>query len=283
MLIPLDPGRALFGRVLQDNGQPLDQATLMLYRFIQSRPRDAGDAPALRIFVSEQVTKEDGEFRFEGLQLDRYELVAMHPVHGMGQWRLEPHGQAEDLRLEPRRRAVGRVVRDGTSASGIRVAVMPDIGEFSGAEDELQLAGGEALTDEDGRFSVALPSTGKAELRVGDETTGIRRIAVGSGGTKSTLVDAGVIELGGRRAVSLIVEASDGCDLLLTGPAGSAGWTMMRARRAGASMFDVDLPEPGRWLVAASCGGRERLVSPSVIHVPARGRDILSFRLTLIP
>ena len=283
MLIPLDPGRSLFGRVHQDDGRPLDGATLMLYRFMQTRTREGGDSPPLRMLVSEQATKDDGEFRFDGLQLDRYELVAMHPVHGMGQWRLEPHGQAEDLRLEHRRRAVGRVVRDGTAASGVRVAVMPDIGEFATAADELQLAGGEALTDEDGRFSVALPATGKAELRVGDETTGIRRIAVGSAGTTATIVDVGVIELGARRAVSLIVEASDGCDVLLTGPAGSAGLTMMRARRAGASVFDVDLPEPGRWLVAASCGGRERLVSPSFIDVPARGRDILSFRLTLIP
>jgi hypothetical protein len=131
----------------------------------------------------------------------------------------------------------------------------------------VRLAGGEGLTDADGRFTIALPLRGRAELRIGDARDGIRRVGVGAADQAARATDVGVIDLSSIVTVSLVLEASEGCDLLLSGPTGRAGMTLMRARRVGPSMFEAAVPEPGRWLVAATCGTRERIVLPSAIDV----------------
>ncbi len=72
-------------------------------------------------------------------------------------------------------RAVGRVVRDGVPAAGVRVVVVPALAQFAVSGDVTELRGGETETDPDGRFTISLAPRGSGELRVGDERGGVRR------------------------------------------------------------------------------------------------------------
>jgi hypothetical protein len=203
----------------------------------------------------------------------------MHATLGQGMWELEPAWQPVDLVLTPRAQAIGQVVREGAPAAGVRVVVMPDLAEFASAEDPLTLAGGETQTDHDGRFRVALPARGHTELRIGGEADGLRRVTIGPAESARGAIDVGTIDLSRLPPISLVLEASDGCELLLTGPASRAGMTMVRARRVGASVFEAGLPEPGRWFVVATCARTERSVIPAFIDATGVP-DGVSVRLT---
>jgi hypothetical protein len=174
---------------------------------------------------------------------------------------------------------VGRVLRDGAPARGIPVVIVPDLAEFAAMADVTELRGGETETDLDGRFSVALGSRGTGELRIGNDGTGVRRVPLAAAEAQARVVDVGTIELVTQSPLTLVLEAADGCGLLLTGPLGRTGLTVVRASSVGPAMFEAAVPEAGRWQVVAVCGGRERAVLPPTISVPPGARD-LTVRLT---
>jgi hypothetical protein len=184
-----------------------------------------------------------------------------------------PDGQEASITLRPSPTAVGRVVRDGVPVPRILVRVVPDLSQFAEAEDVTLLRGGEATTDEDGRFVVGVPTSG-GEVRVGDETSGMRRIPVASAQPLPARIDLGTIDLPHTRSVLIAMEAADGCELLFTGPAGRAGLTIARAARIGPAMFKVEVPEPGRWTVVGVCRGHERAVVPGTVEVAASDAEI---------
>ena len=78
---------------------------------------------------------------------------------------------------------------------------------------------------------------------------------------------------------TLVLEDGRACDILLTGPAGRTGMTVVRSARIGPAMSQAVVPEPGRWQVVAACGARERPVLPAWIEVSPSARDI-TVRLT---
>lgn len=276
--VDLEPAASIAGRVSAGPGMVAKDAVVALYRFV-GEPANSEKRGPKRILQAETQTGDDGEFRFDDLAVERYELVAMHSTYGRVQRVVEPDGQEVDLALRRPPYAVGRVLRDGVPAGGVHVVVMPDLGVYAASEDVTELRGGEDTTGEDGRFSVALASRGAAEVRIGDLHTGMRRIPLASAETLPRIVNLGTVELAPVPPITFVLEASDGCDLLLTGPVGRAGMAVITARRTGPAMFEARVGEPGRWMIVAVCARRERAVAPAFIDVRTNARD-LTIRLS---
>ena len=276
--IDLEPVARLAGTVSAGRGVVVKGADVLLYRFVTDTGR-AEKRPPKRILLAETRSGDEGEFRFENLAVERYELVAMHTAYGRVERVVDPDGQEIDLTLQRPSYAIGRVLRDGVVTPGVQVSVLPDLAAYAASEDVTEFLGGETTTGDDGRFSVALAPRGAMEVRVGDAQVGMRRFQLGAAETLARVVDLGTIDLSPPPAVTLVLEGAEGCDLLLTGPSGRPGMAVVRARRIGPAMFDARVPEPGRWSIVAACGRQERSVVPAFIDVPAAGPD-MSVRLS---
>lgn len=276
--IQLQPPATVFGRVSGLGGNPAAEAVVTLYRFAHD-DRDRDKQSPRRITVAEVRADADGAFHFGDLAFEPYEIVAIHPALGRGVRRVIPDGRETDVVLRSSAQLKGRVLRNGMPARGVRVAIVPDLAQFAAAGDLTEMRGGDTQSDEDGRFVVSLAARGSSELRIGDERAGVRRVPLGPAESLSGVIDIGDVELGATAVVTFVLEGDGSCDILLTGPAGRTGMSVLRSSRIGPALSQAVVPEPGRWHVAAVCGPRERAVVPASIDVPASARDI-TVRLT---
>ena len=264
--ISLGTGHSLHGRISRADGKAVSGVALGLYRLFDDQ-KDVPEKRQTRLLVSNLVTGSDGAFRFDDLGAERFELIGLHGTLGRSEWRIEPGPEPHELVMQPRSQVVGRVVRAGAPVPAIRVTVMPAMEQLAISEDVTRLAAGEVRSGADGGFTLALPVQGRAELRIGSEAAGVARVQLGPAESAPARIDVGPIELPVLPTLSIVLEASEGCDLMLTGPAGSAGMTLVRAVRVGPSMYEATLPEHGRWFAGARCAGRGRAVSPGLIDV----------------
>lgn len=266
--VDLEAAASIAGRVTDSTGAAAPGTIVALYRLIPDSSTGQKRS-SRRVSVAETTTDEDGAFRFGDLAGERHDLLAFHVAKGRAERTVDPDGLDVEITLRPPSQATGRVIRDGVPAAGIRIATVPDMAAFATSEDVTELLGGETSTDRDGQFMVALAPRGTIELRIGDETTGVRRVALGNAESLPRLVDVGTIELGPLPPLTLVLEQSGGCELLLTGPMERLGLTVQSATRVGPSLYRTALPEPGSWLIAARCAGRPRALIQSIVEVPA--------------
>lgn len=276
--VQLQPAATVSGRVRNAADIPAFDAVLTLYRFARG-DRDRDRKPPLRITVAETHADSEGAFHFDDLSIEPYEVVAMHPVFGRGVRRVTPDGREIDVALRSTAQAVGRVLKDGLPAAAVRVVVLPDLAQFAAAGDITELRGGETQTGEDGRFAVSLASRGSGELRIGDEGAGVKRLSLGAAEKQTGVIDVGDIELNSGASVTFVFDAAGSCEILLSGPVGRTGLSVVRGVRIGPAMFQATLPEPGRWHTVAVCGTKERAVLPGWLDVPPSARDV-TIRLT---
>jgi hypothetical protein len=270
----LDESSSVTGHVLDSSRAAVSGAVVTLYRLI-AEPDSTRDPK--RVAIAEALSGADGQFHFGDLARERHQVLAFHIERGRAEGSVDADGADLQLILRTPARSVGVVRRDGVAVAGVRVATVPDLAQFMAVDDVTELAGGESETDRDGRFSVAMPARGTVELRVGNETAGVRRLVLGDAASLPAVVDVGTIDLTPLPLLTLVLEESAGCELLLAGPVGRAGLTSQRATRQGPSMFDVRLPEPGSWLVSATCSGRIRDLAPALIDLAtdAVGRTVV--------
>jgi hypothetical protein len=276
--IQLQASATVFGRVSVPGGNAAAEAMVTLYRFAPD-DRDRDKQAQRRITIAEMRADTDGAFQFSDLALEPYEIVAIHPVLGRGVRRVTPDGRETDVVLRSTAQVRGRVLRNGLPASGVPVVIVPDLAQFAAAGDLTELRGGETESNEDGRFIVSLAARGSNELRIGDERAGVRRVPLGPAESLSGVIDLGDVDLGATAVVTFVLEGNGTCDILLTGPTGRTGMSVLRSSRIGPALSQVAVPEPGRWQLVAACGGMERVVVPGVIAVPASARD-MTVRLT---
>jgi hypothetical protein len=276
--VQLQPAVMVSGRVRNAADSPAFDAVVTLYRFARG-DRDRDRKPPLRISVAETHADSEGAFHFDDLSIEPYEVVAMHPVFGRGVRRVTPDGREIAIALRSAAQAVGRVLKDGVPAAAVRVVVLPDLAQFAAAGDITELRGGETQTGEDGRFAVTLASRGSGEVRIGDEGSGVKRLSLGAAERQAGLIDVGDIELNGGALVTFVFDAAGSCEILLSGPAGRTGLSVVRGARIGPAMFQAMVPEPGRWHAVAVCGTRERAVVPAWLDVSPSARDV-TIRLT---
>jgi hypothetical protein len=274
VFIHLEPAGTIGGRVIADDGVAVPDSVLTLWRVLppaagSTQPDD--DPLPRRIFVSETTSDADGRFGFTGLAEDVHEIVALHPARGRGEVRLVVGEREADVRVKRPAAAIGQVVRNGQAAGGVPVMVVPDLQEAAASQDLTQIIGGQERTGSDGRFQVAVPAVGRSEVRIGDGGT-IRRFPLSSSDQLPSVVDLGVIELDAAAiTVRLVLEGADGCEVRLSGPLGRSGVSLVRSQRIGPSMFEAAVPEPGQWLVSATCARGNRTVQPTSIDVPGKG------------
>jgi hypothetical protein len=270
--VDLEPAVSIGGRVAADDGEIAPGAVVTLWRVVSAgRAVTGSDPPPRRLFVAETTGDAEGRFGFTGLAEDPHEIVALHAALGRGEIRVEAGDRDVDVRLKRPPVATGQVVRDGQPAAGVPVMVVPDLFEAAASDDLTLLVGGQATSGPDGRFRVAVPARGSSEVRVGEED-GVRRFPLGPAESLPAVIDLGRIALEGAViTVRLVLEASDGCDVVMSGPVGSAGLSLVRAQRLGPAMFEAAVPEPGHWLVSAACGRQNRIVQPTTIEVTGPG------------
>jgi len=276
--VQLQPAVTVSGRVSNAARNPATDAVVTLYRFVRS-DRDRDRKSPVRITVAETHADSEGAFHFDDLAIEPHEVVAMHPVFGRGVRQVTPDGREIEIALRSSAQAVGRVLKQGMPVAAARVAVVPDLAQFAAAGDITELRGGETQTDEDGRFAVTLASRGSSELRVGDEGAGVKRLSLGTADRQAGVIDVGDIELDAGASITFVFEAAGSCEILLTGPAGRTGMSVVRGSRIGPAMFQAAVPEPGRWHTVAVCGTRERAVVPPWLDVSPSARDV-TIRLT---
>lgn len=276
LLIQLQAPATMFGHVRVAGGNAAAEAVVTLYRF--EHDDHQRDKPR-RITVAEMRADTDGGFHFGDLAVEPYEIVAIHPALGRGVRRVTPDGRETDVVLRSTAQVKGRVLRNGLPARGVRVVIVPDLAQFATAGDLTEMRGGETESNEDGRFTVSLAARGSSELRIGDERAGVRRVPLGPAESLSGVIDIGDVELAAMAVVTFVLEGEGSCDILLTGPAGRTGMSVLRSSRIGPAVMQAVVPEPGRWHVTAVCGSRERAVVPASIDVPASARD-MTVRLT---
>jgi hypothetical protein len=270
--VAVSPALGLHGLVTMAPGSTVPNTVVTLFR-LSAPPAAHDERNPTRIVVSETRTNEEGIFSFDELPADRYELVALHPVHGRANLRVVADGQEVELRLRARSRAVGRIVRDGVGVPGLAVAVMPSLADYASSQDMAELRGGETITSRDGRFSVVLPERGGGEIRIGDDRSGVRRIPLPPVEAQPPVIDLGTIALDPLPSTTLVFEGAGDCELMMTGPAGRAGMTIVHPARIGPALFEATMPESGAWHVVAICGRSERAVVPAIVAIAPGARD----------
>lgn len=264
--VHLEEAAAVAGRVIEEGGSVAPGVVVTLYRLIPDGRTDRARPPR-RVTVDEVTTDGDGVFRFTDVAREPHELLAFHPASGRAERAVSPDDQDVQLRLRPPSRAIGRVIRQGLPAAGVRVASVPELTEFAAMEDVTELLGGDTTTDQDGRFIVSLAPRGSIGLRIGGERAGVRRLSLGAAESLPRTLDVGTIDLNPLPRLTLILPESAGCDLLLIGPIGRAGLTIHPAVRLGPAMFEARLPEPGNWSITVRCAGQPRALTPRSINV----------------
>jgi hypothetical protein len=271
--ILLDETRALEVSVASNRGDPAPATLVTLFRLIDPPPgsnQERDRPPPRRVFAAEALADADGRVRLEGIGDAAYEIVAWHPRFGRGSSLLSPGTDRMTIRLQAPGIARGRVLVGGKPAAGVDVIAVPDPSAFAASADPIDLKGGDARTDREGQFSIALAPGGGGELRVGGGTRPVRRVPLPR--VPLALVELGDIELGAPIVVNVTVDQDPGCDLRATGPIGRSGLQILAASRAGPGLFRLTLPEEGLWELGAVCGGDERPVTPAVVRITAGDR-----------
>jgi hypothetical protein len=270
--VDLEPSVTIRGRAIADDGTRAPGAVVTLWRELPPGSQAGGeDRTQRRVLVAETTSDAEGDFVFVGLADDSHEIVALHATFGRGESHLKAGDHDADVRLRRPSVAIGQVVRDGQPAEGVSVTVVPDLVAVAASDDLTQFVGGQSSSGADGRFRVAVPSRGSSEVRIGGPGE-VRRVPLGDVESLPPVIDLGVIAMDETAIhIRLVLEASDECDLMLSGPVGRSGLSLVRSQRIGPSMFESAVPEPGRWLVSATCGARSRIVQPTTIDVTGPG------------
>jgi hypothetical protein len=275
MRIDLADSRVVSGSVMSADGLAAANALLAAFRLIEPRKPASQSGPApKRVLVAETLVAADGTFEIAGIGEADYEIVAWHPQFGRAAVAIPGGSGPLAIRLHPPPLARGRVVSGGKPLAGIDVIGVPDPAAFAAAEDPLDVKSGDARTAADGRFTVALASTGGGELRIGGGSLPVKRIPLPR--TSVPLIDLGDIDLGAAIEVTVILDQDPGCELQAAGPVGRSGLQIVQGLRTVLGIFRLRLPEEGTWALALICGTSERALSPATIQAtPAmQGKDV---------
>lgn len=267
----LDDSRTVVATVVSSRGEPAPGTLWTMFRLIDpvEASRREGVPPPRRVQTREATADAEGTFQVDGLGDAMYEIVAWHPQLGRGSV-LVPDGSSRvTIRLQSPGLARGRIVSDGKPVPGVDIISVPDPTAYAAAADPIDLKGGDARTEADGRFSVPLATGGGGELRVGGGVYPIKRVPLPR--APLPIVELGDIDLGKAVTMTVVLDQDPGCDIRAVGPIGRTGLQIVTASRTGPGLFSITLPEEGSWEFGLLCGREERSVAPSVVKVGAEG------------
>jgi len=272
---------SLDGIVVSAQGERAAASSVTLFRFVD--PPSPGEGPAQpahrrRVFIAECTAAADGAFHIDGLGDAEYEISAWHPQLGRATVAVPKAAGPITVRLESAGQVRGRVVSGGKPVAGADVISLPDAEAFQRSAALIDVKGGDARTDADGRFVVAVAQGGGGELRVGGGPYPIKRIPLPR--APLPLVDVGDVDLGDAIDVTVVLDQDPGCDVRAIGPIGEMGLQVLGAARTGPGLFRLSLPEAGLWEFTLGCakGAEDRVLAPAYVQVTqAQARRELHF------
>ena len=267
--VRLEETRPVDGVAVSARGQLANGALITLFRLID--PPDTTLAAAgvrerpRRVLTAETTADARGVFHIDGAGEAEYEVVAWHPQLGRASALLPRQPGPLTIRLESPGTITGRVIVAGKPRAGVDVMSMPAPEAYKGAEDLVDVKGGDARTGADGRFAVIAATAGGGELRVGGGPLPIKRIPLPR--VPAALLDLGDIELGSVLDLTIVLDQDTSCGVRATGPIGQSGLQIVMAARAAPGLFRIILPEPGLWAFGLLCGREGFALSPPTLQV----------------
>lgn len=264
---------SLEGRIQGPQDAVLEQADVEVFAPVappyDDVPKDFESQVMIRIGATR--SDQDGMFRFDRIGPGPF-LVSVTDPRGRGTAIVKSIGDPLVIRLVASARATGRVLRHHVPVMGARVRFLPSAEAFAASTNAKDLISEEQITREDGRFSVSVPP----------EHSGVVQIVAPDGAsvrvTPTRLSATGDIVLGDVtlpdvRRVTIRVLDTEPCTLTAIGPIGTLGLTIVNAAASASNVHSFELPEPGQWMVVASCGGKDHDVKPPMIAVSADGPE----------
>lgn len=271
LILTLEPGVSLTGRVTDDTGRPLEWTEVTV--------RPLGDDPGWsNLLRADHVerTGDDGTFAFATLTAGEHTIRVRHEEWSPVELEitLSPGGNHRDIQLTERGRSVaGHVVtEDGGPVAGATIFVrVPD----SQSNSRPLVSGSPLRTAGDGSFvAQGLPAV-PVTLSVHVEDTAVRQEVDLAGGSVD---DLEIVVGGGGRIVGRVVGVEGprlaDVEILAIGPA------FQRPTVSEDGAFVVDSATPGEWRVMAALPDG-RSVSEHVV-VAGEG-DEISVELDLTP
>jgi hypothetical protein len=273
-LVSVTAAVPLRGRVTDTRGAPVGDVVVELFEPLPALSPDATgtfDETSSVIRTAAATADGDGLFVFDRVAGGPFLVVVADPRRGRGT--VVARSAADDVavKVKPPPVAVGRVLRGGVPVAGARVRFIPAQTTLTLSSDPRDVLADEASSDHDGRFDVPLPPGVAGVVQITSADGAVARV-----GTPP--VDQQRLELGDvplpvpRRVLVRLLDAVP-CELTATGPIGSLGLTTVTATPMG-GVYELLVPEPGDWALAAQCGGRDRTVAPMLVSVPTSGGDV---------
>ena len=278
----LDAPSTLTGRVTTASGEDVEDAAITLAAAMTWHPSN-GDASTTSgrrdektleyptIDAAETRSGPGGLFAFEHLGAGPFLVSATHRTLGRQTAVVRSVSEPLVVRLAPLPIATGRVVRHQLPVGGAVVRFVPDVPAFTESTDPGQLAAEPAVSGADGRFSIALPPNTSGSLVATAPEGGTIRVKIQkpAENLEMTLGDL-VLPDPIRLTVRLLDLAA--CEMQAAGPLGSLGVATVRANRA-ANTYLFELPEPGEWVLNASCGDCTPSLQPQIVAVGSGPSD----------
>jgi hypothetical protein len=271
MTIPLQLPVALEGRVELSSGAPVPGAIVDLLALRPSdftEPERAALNAADVMRIAEGRTDADGKFEFDGLESRLYKVAVVDFEHGRGEQWTNAAGPLLVVRLKAPSKATGRVLRQSLPVQGVVVRFVPDASAWRDSRDPAAHLTLDTSTDDSGRFALTLPPAAAGAVQLTAPEGATKRIPLPNIPNVSEIV-LGDVVLEDLILVELQTDVPD-CVVSAVGPAGVAGFSIVRARSVGI-VHSLQLPEPGQWLMQAECGGVQRRVSPRALEVSSKG------------
>jgi len=267
----------LTGRVENRRGVALDATEVELAEFLEEPPVDASDADLLTLPMVQTrraITTDAGEFAFDRLGAGPLVVSVIDATRGRARIVIRSALNPVTIRVSPPPLATGRVLSHDVPVPGARVRFVPNVQTLIAALDIRDSAAVTVQSDEEGRFSLALPPATDGTVQV-----------IGLDGNTTRLpplpphvtadIEFGDISLPDHRRLVVRLSTTAECVLNAVGPTGSLGVSIVAESAASANLHWFDLPEPGQWMLEADCGGRTVALVPPIVLVPAEGPDTM--------
>ncbi|HZR24921.1 MAG TPA: hypothetical protein VFA59_15115 [Vicinamibacterales bacterium] len=258
----------LFGRVQSTAGNDIADTDVELFEPLVEDARRSADELTNTELVRVAITRtaEDGSFQFDRLGLGPYVLTVTDESRGRTAVPVLAPSAPITVLLRPPPRLTGRVLRRQLPVVNARVHLVPEPGTLITAADPRDLATRDVSTDMNGRFAFPLPPVSKGELQISAADSAIARVPVPSVNGDGDL-DIGDIALPDPRQIAVRLFDGDGCVVSATGPTGRLGVATVTEKSAVDIVHWLEIPEPGQWMLSASCGTRPAAVEPELLTV----------------
>jgi hypothetical protein len=265
----------MVGVVESARGAAVDKADVELFESLSSGRNDGvlrlEERPMIR--VAQTRTDDAGTFAFERLGGGPFLVTASRSDAGRGATLVDDAVSFVSVRLTPPSRVTGRVLRRGEPVAAARVRFVPSATALMVSRDPEELLAQEQATGLDGRFTLPLPAVPLGEMQIIGPDGASARVPVSGPGSEGETSVGDVVLPDNRHLTARLIDARP-CTMSAIGPLGGLGLTIVHATDA-ANLHWFDLPEPGEWTLDAECGGRSRVLDPTIVNIPADGPDIV--------